>query len=193
MSTSLTFALRRLARPAGLALGLALTAGSALAQADRSWISIGSAGAYTPAESSRVEFSGNWARMPAALSSGSVTLRYNITPVESLFPAGFGLQNHALGMRFLDNGGSGRVQMRLRSYAKSELSSAWTVTTHETLDSDLLAASSSARDHWRCIGHSFNFEDRAYYIEVTLSKTAAAGLAQVGAVWLKPTGCLVSP
>ena len=120
-------------------------------------------------------------------------MRYNITPVDGLFPPGFGLQTHALGMRFLDNGGSGRVQLRLRSYAKSDLSSAWAVTTHETLDSDVLASSGSARDHWRCIGHSFDFDDRAYYIEVTLSKTAAAGLAQVGAVWIKPTDCLVGP
>ena len=45
MSPSLSRRFPRPARPAVLALCLALCAGGALAQADRSWISIGSAGA----------------------------------------------------------------------------------------------------------------------------------------------------
>lgn len=195
MSASLVSLLRlpALARPAGLALALAICAGGAAAQVERSWISIGTAGAYAPAESSRLEFSGNWARVPAAVSSGSVTLRYNITPVDGLFPAGPGLPTFALGMRMLDNGASGRVLMRLRSYAKNDDTGVWGITTHETVDSNSVAASAAAHDYWRCIGQTFNFDDRAYFIEVTLSKTAAAGLAQVGAVWIKPTGCFVAP
>jgi hypothetical protein len=61
------------------------------------------------------------------------------------------------------------------------------------IDSDSFLQSASAQENFRCIAHGFDFGSNSYFVEVVLSKTAAAGRAQVGSVRLEPTACFVSP
>ncbi|HEX5684057.1 MAG TPA: hypothetical protein VFY73_08475 [Ideonella sp.] len=175
--------------PALLPLAAGLLGAPALAQTERSWTSIGSAGAVNPTQQASVEHSINWARVPFNATSGEATLHYNVTAVDGLFVPPPNLSSFAFGMRFIDNGASGRVQLRLRSYDRSN----GTLTTLETLDSNNVAPSSSAQSTFRCIAHEFDFSRRAYFVEAVLSKTALAGRAQIGAMWLTPTDCIVTP
>lgn len=175
--------------PALLLLAAALICGSATAQTERSWTSIGSAGAVNPSQQASVEHSINWARVPFSASSGEATLHYNITAVDGLFVPPPNLSSFAFGMRFIDNGASGRVQLRLRSYDRSN----GALATLEVLDSNNVAPSSSAQSTFRCIAHEFDFSHKTYFVEAVLSKTALAGRAQIGAMWLTPTDCIVSP
>lgn len=170
-------------------LSAALACGQAAAQADHSWTSIGAVGSVTPAEQGSVEQSINWARVPFGLASGSATLRYNVTAVDGLFVPPPALSSFAFGMRFIDNGASGRVQLRLRSYDRST----GALTTIEALDSNEVAPSSSAQSTFKCIAHDFDFSQKTYFVEAVLSKTALAGRAQLGATWITPTTCIVSP
>lgn len=175
--------------PALLPLAAALLCTPVSAQTERSWTSIGSAGSVNPSQQASVEHSINWARVPFNATSGEATLHYNITAVDGLFVPPPGLSSFAFGMRFIDNGAAGRVQLRLRSYDRSN----GTVATLETLDSNNVAPSSSAQSTFRCVAHEFDFSHKAYFVEAVLSKTALAGRAQIGAMWLTPTDCIVSP
>lgn len=172
-----------------LPLTTALFAGQAAAQADHSWTSIGSVGSVTPAQQGSVEHSINWARVPFGLASGEATLHYNVTAVDGLFVPPPGLSTFAFGMRFIDNGASGRVQLRLRSYDRTN----GALATIETLDSNAIPASNSAQSTFKCIAHDFDFSQKTYFVEAVLSKTALAGRAQLGATWITPTTCIVSP
>lgn len=174
---------------AALSLAAALLAGQASAQADHSWTSIGSVGSVTPAQQGSVEHSINWARVPFGLANGEATLHYNVTAVDGLFVPPPGLSTFAFGMRFIDNGASGRVQLRLRSYDRVT----GAVTTINVLDSNNVAPSSSAQSTFHCIAHDFDFSQKSYFVEAVLSKTALAGRAQLGSTWITPTACVVSP
>jgi hypothetical protein len=175
--------------PAILPLAAALFTGQAAAQADHSWTSIGAVGSVTPAQQGSVEHSINWARVPFGLASGEATLRYNVTAVDGLFVPPPGLSTFAFGMRFIDNGASGRVQLRLRSYDRTN----GALATIETLDSNAVPANSSAQSTFKCIAHDFDFSQKTYFVEAVLSKTALAGRAQLGATWITPTSCLIAP
>jgi hypothetical protein len=172
-----------------LPLAAALACGSASAQTERSWTSIGSSGAVNPSQQVSVEHSINWARVPFNATSGEATLHYNITAVDGLFVPFPGLSSFAFGMRFIDNGASGRVQLRLRSYDRTN----GALATLEALDSNNVAPSSSAQSTFRCVAHEFDFSRKTYFVEAVLSKTALAGRAQIGAMWLTPTECIVAP
>lgn len=174
---------------APLSIAAALFAGQASAQADHSWTSIGSVGSVTPAQQGSVEHSINWARVPFGLASGEATLHYNVTAVDGLFVPPPGLSTFALGMRFIDNGASGRVQVRLRSYDRVT----GALVTIDALDSNNIAPSSSAQSTFHCIAHDFDFSQKSYFVEAVLSKTALAGRAQLGSTWITPTPCIVSP
>jgi hypothetical protein len=179
----------RTLRTATLAV-LAAGALGAHAQAERSWTTIGAVGAVTPAQQNLVEHSINWARVPAATASANVTLRYNITATDGLFPGGPVLSNFAFGMRHIDNGGSAQVITRLRAYDQDS----GLLETLASMDSNSFPQSSSAQDVFQCIpSPAFDFGRKVYFVEVVLNKTASAGRPQIGAVWLTPTGCFVSP
>lgn len=67
----------------------------------------------------------------------------------------------AFGIRFIDNGGSGRVQLRLRSYD-------WTngaLATIEALDSNAIPANNTAQSTFKCIAHDFDFSQKIYFVE----------------------------
>ncbi len=179
----------RLRAAAAASIALLFAVAAAQAQSERSWTSIGAAGAVTPTQQSLIEHSLNWARIPVSLNSATVTLRYNINAVDGLFPPGFGVNNFAFGARYIDNGAGGQVQWRLRSYNHDN----GTTTTIASVDSNDMPQSASAQDNFKCIAANFDFSVNSYYTEVVLTKTALAGRAQVGSVWLKPTGCLVGP
>jgi len=177
----------------GLALLLTGLAATSRAQVvlGQPWTSIGAVGVVDEGE---ITFTGPL----AYLASDSAVLRYNVVAVEGLFATSGLLPTRTiLTARFRDNGDNNHVVVRLKSQRLTG-PGAGDITTLMTIDSDDYPGSSSfqTRSIW-CDGggFSFDFVNNAYFVEVTMSRTALPITAGLAAIQIGRTtnGCLAPP
>ncbi len=155
---------------------VAASSAAALAQDDKAWTTIGSVGAVD--ESGQMVFTDNI----AYLDSDSAVIRYNVVAVDGLFNDGLPAAFPRMTVRFRDNGSNNRVIVRLKRAPIEGGNS----TTLLKLDSNDYAGSSSFQTQSVTAcgddAFSFDFANYAYYIEVTMSRTAlpvTPGLASI--------------
>ncbi len=188
--TKLTMGVRSLCGLALLLTGLAATS-RAQTVLGQPWTSIGAAGTVDDGE---VTFTGPL----AYLASDGAVLRYNVVAVEGLFATSGLLPTRTiLTARFRDNGDNNHVVVRLRSQRLTG-PDAGDITTLMTIDSNDYPGSSSfqTRSIW-CDGggFSFDFVNHAYFVEVTMTRTALPITAGLAAIRIGRTtnGCLAAP
>jgi hypothetical protein len=177
----------------GLALlltGLAMTS-HAQVVLGQPWTTIGAVGTVDEGE---VTFTGPL----AYLASDSAVLRYNVVSVEGLFATNGAMPVRTfLRARFRDNGDNNHIVLRLKSQRLTG-ANAGDITTLMTIDSDDYPGSSSfqTRSIW-CDGGAFDFdfENHAYFVEVTMSRTGLPVTTGLAAIQIGRTssGCLVAP
>lgn len=180
---SLPAALRRVAAHAGaLLMPLILLASTGVAHAQtHPWTTAASVGVVDDGDTGIVEFVSGEARLKASAPAGSVlNLRYNVVSLEGFAGPG----SYAFRVRFQDNGPGARAQVAL---TRARLGFAPSVV--ETLDSNAYAAQVGYQTQQRCIFVDWNFVDSVYYIEATLTKSAADGQPALAAIQLIPTPC----
>ena len=177
----------------GLALLLAGLAATSQAQVvlGQPWTTIGAAGTVDDGE---VTYTGPL----AYLESDGAVLRYNVVAVEGLFATAGAMPTRTiLTARFRDNGDNNHVIVRLKSQRLTG-PNAGDITTLMTIDSNDYPGSSSfqSRSIW-CDGggFSFDFVNHAYFVEVTMTRTALPISAGLEAIQIGRTtnGCLVAP
>lgn len=163
---------------------VAASAAAAHAQSDRPWTTIGAAG--TADEEDLVIFSGNI----VYLDDDAAVIRYNVVAVDGL-EGGQGLLWPQMTVRFRDNGNNNRVVVRLRRASID----GGTTEILLTLDSNDHAGSSSFQT--RTVGtcgsgsnFSYDFEQYAYYIEVTLTRTSLPVTPGVASIQLDLGSCI---
>jgi hypothetical protein len=181
-----------------LALTLALSAAlstSPAALADdfvhnKAWTTVGSAGTVDEADAGKLVFQGSAVSFPEILpplpttqatqaesnsriilptQTTSATIRYNVTAVDGLFEAGSEL---GMTVRFRDDGGWAQVLVRL--YEQD----IYTGATNLLLTFDSNAFIPSPNYQTQGVGVAlpypqFDFSQKAYFIEATLSKTSS--------------------
>ncbi len=153
----------------------------------KAWTTVGSAGTVDEADAGKVVFSGSVVAFPEVLApptlqaesnaqivlptvTTNATIRYNVTAVDGLFAPGSHL---GMTVRFRDDGDWARVQLRL--YEQDIYTGATALLL--TFDSNTFAASPNFQTTG--VGNplpfwSFNFDQKAYFIEATLTKTSSA-------------------
>lgn len=161
-----------------------LTTGLSTAWAQ--WTTVGSAGTVDEADLGIVllgsPLSGAVMVSPAAV--GTLHVRYNVVKV-NLGPSGGFL---ALRSRFRAGDG-GRVVMRLKRYA----SLTGAITTMLTLDSNdfPLTALWQVQEVSPCtLGLVLDFDKNAYFMDVEITKTAAAGNPALGVIQVRTNTCV---
>ncbi len=160
----------------GLAMMLSTVfAATALAQS-KPWTTVGSTG--VPDESDQVIYTGNI----VYLDGDSAVVRYNVVAVDGLFGAGPVATFPRMTVTFRDNGDNNHVVVRLR---RAQINGT-TVTTLLTLDSNDYAGSGSFQTRTRTAcgdaAFEYDFNNYAYFIEVTLSRTGlpvTPGVAEI--------------
>jgi hypothetical protein len=162
------------------AIALALVASApavsyAVGFGTRQWTTIGSAGV---AMGGGVTNAGT----AAVLDSNSATVRYNVVAIDGLFATNpdfpFLATSTSMTARFLDPGNSSRVIVRLK---RTDLVTSAT-STLLTIDSNNFAASNLYQNQSVGCGQGFDFSKYAYYVEVSLTRTAenaSAGIASI--------------
>jgi hypothetical protein len=143
---------------------VAACAPAALAESDKPWTAIGS---DTTAADGNVTYTGNI----AYLDDDSVVLRYNVVAVDGLVDDGPALAFPRMTARFRDNGGNGRVVVRLKRVPIAGGSTVQLLV----LDSNDYPGSSSFQtrtktgcgDDW----FAFDFINYAYFVEVAMTRT----------------------
>jgi hypothetical protein len=148
---------------------------------NRQWTTIGSAGA---ALGGGVTHAGT----AAVLTSNFATVRYNVVAVDGLFAtnpaAPFLATSTTMSARFLDPGNNSRVVIRLR---RTDLLTSAT-TTLLTIDSNNFGASNLYQNRSVGCGPGFDFSRYAYFVEVTLSRTAANASAGIASIQIGKAG-----
>jgi hypothetical protein len=183
-------AMARFIGAAALALCISMTSGRAMAQ-----IWVASTATIDPASFSKVSFQGQLVSIRPSISSGTVTLRYNVLPVGTLIspltnPC---CEGRDLIVRFLDNGSGAQVIVKLKRYNLRT----GVVSTLLTFDSNNFAPKSTFQESVPLgPGKFFNFSfaqgpfngvedqggDSAYYIEATLIRSAPGGVPGLGSI-----------
>ncbi len=154
----------------------------------KAWTTVGSAGTVDEADAGKVVFSGSVVAFPEILPplpsaqaeanaqivlptvTTNATIRYNVTAVDGLFMPGSHL---GMTVRFRDDGNWARVQLRL--YEQD----IYTGATALLLSFDSNAFPASPNYQTTGVGNpypfwSFDFNQKAYFIEATLTKTSSA-------------------
>jgi hypothetical protein len=146
------------------------------------WTTIGSAGVVDEDDMGTVEFVLGEARVPAAAPAGSVVdLRYNIVSLEGFAGPGF----YVMRVRFRDNGNAARVLLNLRQY---NALTGITSTLH-SFDSEDYAPAVGYQTQSECIAVNWDFFAGPYYIDASLTKSAAGGQPALGTIQLLPGNC----
>jgi len=155
---------------------------------NQQWTTIGSAGV---AMSGGVTDAGTAAVLDS--SSNSATVRYNVVATEGLFAsnpaAPFLATSTSMAVRFLDPGNTSRVLVRLR---RTHLLTSAT-STLLTIDSNNFGASNLYQNHSVGCGQGFDFSTYAYYVEVTLSRTAANAPAGIASIQIGEADLCIAP
>ena len=156
-------------------IAAAPTVSHAIGFGNRQWTTIGSAGV---ALGGGVTDAGT----AAVLNSSSATVRYNVVATDGLFEPdpdnAFLATSTSMAARFLDPGNNSRVIVRLR---RTHLITSAT-STLLTIDSNNFGASNLYQNQSVGCGQGFDFSTYAYFVEVTLSRTAdnaSAGIASI--------------
>lgn len=150
---------------------------------------VASTGTVDSSNTATVQFKGGDAYLLPSANPGSVVLRYNVLPAGKLVTpiSNPCCESRALVVRFLDNGSAAQVVVKLKRYNVHT----GVVTTLLTFDSNNFAPQAGFQEHIPTIGDGnfFNFffadgptegssdegGDSAYYIEATLTRSAAGG------------------
>lgn len=144
------------------------------------WTTVGSAGVVDEADTGIVEFVLGEARVRAAAAAGSVLdLRYNVVSLQGFSGPG----QYRLVVRFRDNGDAARVLLNLRRY-----NTTGPTTQVHAFDSNAYAPQVGYQTQQQCILVNWDFVAGPYYIEATLTKSAAAGQPALATIQLIPVG-----
>jgi len=153
---------------------------------NQQWTTIGSAGV---AMGGGVTDAGT----AAVLDSDSGTVRYNIVATEGLFATDpdlpFLATSTSMAARFLDPGNNSRVIVRLK---RTHLVTSAT-STLLTIDSNNFGASNLYQNQTVGCGQGFDFSTYAYYVEVTLSRTADNASAGIASIQIGKAGLCLAP
>lgn len=131
------------------------------------WTTVGSAGTVDEADTNVVDLNGALAQVkPGGQASAVVDIRYNVVSEGGIY----GGDGYLLTARFRDNGTFSRVILYLKEYNLLT----GTTTTRMTLDSNAFPASNSYQT--QSVGvcspaWSFDFFNKAYFIEAQIQKT----------------------
>ncbi|MDX2030158.1 MAG: hypothetical protein SF339_05790 [Blastocatellia bacterium] len=178
----------------GLCVALAfstLLTPSAQAQNSKAWTSVASAGTVNDQDQPYVELSGGGLASlnNAAPDSHTAFIRFNVTAVDGLFVAGY----PQLRVRFQDNGANAQVVVSLMEY---DFKTA-TLKKILELDSNDFASAPGLQTQKTdaCAAFaltSFNFTDKAYYIDAKLIRTGAGGVPRLAVVQVynNPASCV---
>jgi hypothetical protein len=169
-----------------LALMLAAACSApALADDDKPWTAIG---ADCTVDEGELTFTGNI----AYLKSDGAVARYNVVAVDGLLDAGPAAIFPRLTVRFRDNGNNNRVLVHLKRVAIST----GDTTQIMTLDSNSYPGSSSfqTRSVEACGDDlfAFDFENYAYFVEVTMTRTSLPITPGVAAIRLDLGGTCIA-
>jgi hypothetical protein len=150
------------------------------------WTSVGSAGTVDEADNGIAYFLNGEARInPAAPNGSSLDIRYNVVALEGFDPI---LQSTAWRVRYVDSGAASRVLLRLRQYNIAT----GVTSTLATFDSDTFPQSANYQTQGICIAPTWNFANGPFFIEATLTRSAAAPVAPgLGVMQLTPGNCLI--
>jgi hypothetical protein len=177
-----------------VALVLALLSTARVSSA-QTWV--GTTGVVDRSSSTIYSFSGPAASVIPSVSSGTVTLRYNILPVSPLNEQ-IDLVTYcwSMGVQYLDNGSNARVTVALRRHNLLTNER----TTLLTFDSNTQSQGSSfMTGHGNSCGF-FNFSflgnpryaagplegaDSVYYFEAKLIRSGSGGTPALAAIWLE--------
>ncbi|MET0285258.1 MAG: hypothetical protein ABW352_12340 [Polyangiales bacterium] len=143
----------------------------ASAQSGEPWTAVATTGAVDESDLSIVSMSSSTVSFAASSPAAeNIVVRYNVTAT-----AGIGGQSDNFSLRFRDNGAQARVIAVLRQVNMNT----GAATVLSTIDSDSYPPSASFRTvdgGFGSCGFEYDFYENAYFIEVTLSRTSAAGL-----------------
>jgi hypothetical protein len=147
----------------------------------KDWTTIGAVGTVDEEGRNKVVFSNAQAVMKPE-ATGTAQIRYNVVGVDGLF----GVPGAELAVLYRDNGPDTQVVARLK---KVNIVNG-NITTLLTVNSNNFDASNSLQlqtDHDCSL--RFNFFDNAYFIEVTLTKTAEGGDPALAAIQVRGVNC----
>jgi hypothetical protein len=156
---------------------------NALAEVDehKPWTAVASTGTVDEADAGIVSLSSGTATVTAV---GTLDIRYNVVAVDGVFSPGDGIQ---MAVRFLDNGVSARVKLTLYQYNIAS----GVGTPILTFDSDGFPAAGGYQDQTiaLCGPPWLDFVNNAYYVQASVSKTAAGGSAGLAIIQSGGTLC----
>ena len=176
---------------AAWAVALALIAAApgvshAVGFGNQQWTTIGSAGV---AMGGGVTHAGT----AAVLDANSATVRYNVVATDGLFAPDpdfpFLATSTSMAARFLDPGNNSRVIVRLR---RTDLVTSAT-STLLTIDSNNFGASNLFQNQSVGCGQGFDFSTYAYFVEVTLSRTAVNAPAGIASIQIGTADLCLAP
>ena len=202
MTLSTGKTVRRIFAAVLLLSGALVRAEAQTTDTNRFWTTVGSAGTADESDPRKIVFDHATAHFgqvlinttaaaaPGAVSSqtDSAVIRYDVTPVDGLFQPGVG----ALQVRYLATGPGARVVAKL---IEVDLATGLE-RSRITFDSTAFAASKTYHVNGveDCSGHGgrFDFVQKAYYVEVTLthSSLATGGAAGVQIIKIVNNVCL---
>lgn len=178
----------RLHRYTGAVLALAVSVWSGLAQGtSKSWTSPGSAGTVDETDTAKINFTNSIAQLsPTAVAPVGAVIRYPVVPVDGLLERASSVFNYTLSVRYTDTDTSaaGKVLVSLRQYSLAT----GRTTTLLTFNSDY----TGRQQTWTgssCAAFQFDFLNNAYWLEATLTKSAAGADVAVRGLNLHPAGC----
>ena len=163
----------------------------ALAQNNKSWTTVASAGTVNDQDIPKVELSGGGLASLNATAAANDTalIRYNVVAVDGLFVGSY----PQMRVRFQDNGGNAQVVVSLMEFDlntgvikkileldSNNFAAAPLLQTQKTGACDAFALS------------SFNFTNKAYYLDTKLIRTNAGGFPRLAAIQLynNPASCV---
>ena len=175
----------------GLCLALLLgtmLSNPAFAQSPKSWTTVGSAGTVNDEDTALVELGGGGiARLENSAPAGTTAhIRYNVVAVDGLFGLG---SPKRMRVRYQDNGSDAQVTVQLFEY---DFANGGAPNLLMDFDSNNFASAPQLQTRsLNACGVEFDFTNKVYYLEVTLSRSAATGYPMLAAIQLSalPGSC----